>query len=49
MTTVVRDPFEAKPKARANPVPPLKRVPGIGKNVVYDDYLGRWVLFRAVS
>lgn len=46
-------PFDAlqpkhKPKDSSER-PPLKRVPGMGKNVLYDAYSGRWVVYRWVS
>lgn len=40
---------EFVPKRKPDELPPLKRVPGMGKHVVYDTYSGRYVVFRRTS
>jgi len=40
---------EYVPRRSPDALPPLKRVPGIGKNVLYDAYSGRYVVYRRTS
>jgi len=43
---------QIEPKRKMKPgdlPPPLKRVPGMGKNMVYDGYVGRYVVYRRTS